>query len=112
MPGENAPAEPTQLGEAAESASSGAGRELSNASMRLFGTDSQRRGPVKSMSDISGTPSDDPAPEADTDESTVRCPACDSTNTIQIAARGLQHHCRDCNNAFDPSAGPIRFDLR
>jgi uncharacterized CHY-type Zn-finger protein len=54
------------------------------------------------MSDTSGTSSD---PETDTDESAVLCPACDSTNTVQIAARGLQHHCRDCNNEFDPTAG-------
>lgn len=62
------------------------------------------------MSDTSGTTDGDP--EADTDESAVPCPACNSTNTIQVAARGLQQHCRNCNNEFDPSAGPIAFDLR
>jgi ribosomal protein L37AE/L43A len=61
------------------------------------------------MSDTPGMSSD---PETDTDESAVPCPACDSTNTVQIAARGLQHHCRDCNNEFDPTAGPMDLDLR
>ena len=63
------------------------------------------------MSDTSDTP-DDQILEVDTHERAVPCPACESMNTVRFAARGLQYHCRDCNNAFDPTAGPVTFDLR
>ena len=48
---------------------------------------------------------------ANADTSTVACPTCDSPNTVQIAARGLQYHCRDCDNEFDPTAGPMAVKL-
>jgi ribosomal protein L37AE/L43A len=62
------------------------------------------------MSDTSEPSRDDP--EADEDENAVPCPACDSPNTTQIAVRGIQYQCRDCNNEFDPSAGPLDIDLQ
>jgi ribosomal protein L37AE/L43A len=49
---------------------------------------------------------------SDADTSTVACPTCDSSNTVQIAARGLQYQCRDCSNEFDPTAGPMGIELR
>jgi ribosomal protein L37AE/L43A len=61
------------------------------------------------MSDTPGITGDDP--KAYDDESVVPCPACESANTVKIAARGLQYQCRDCNNEFDPSAGPMDIDL-
>jgi hypothetical protein len=48
---------------------------------------------------------------SDADERTVACPACDSPNTIQIAARGLQYQYRDCNTEFDSGAGPMDLEL-
>jgi ribosomal protein L37AE/L43A len=49
--------------------------------------------------------------DSDEDENVVLCPACDSANTVQFAARGIQYHCRDCNNEFDPSPGPMTVTL-
>ena len=45
--------------------------------------------------------------DAAADESSVACPACDSENTVQIAARGLTYQCRDCNNEFGQNGGPM-----
>jgi ribosomal protein L37AE/L43A len=61
------------------------------------------------MSDTPDVSGDDP--EAYEDENVVPCPACDSTNTVQFAARGIQYQCQDCNNEFDPSAGPMDINL-
>jgi hypothetical protein len=61
------------------------------------------------MNDTPSVTGDDP--EAYDDERTVPCPNCESTNTTQIAARGLQYQCRDCTNEFDPSGGPMDIDL-
>jgi hypothetical protein len=33
-------------------------------------------------------------PNTDEDESPVSCPACESENTVQIAARGLTYQCQ------------------
>lgn len=72
--------------------------------------DSERRGPVILMSDSSEPTGDDP--EAYGDDYAVPCPACESTNTAQIAARGLQYQCRDCSNEFNPSTESLNTDLR
>ncbi len=48
---------------------------------------------------------------ANANKSTVACPTCDSPNTIEIAARGLQYHCRDYSNEFNPTAGPKAVKL-
>jgi hypothetical protein len=61
--------------------------------------------PGDTMSDTSGVSGDDP--DAYDDERVVPCPACESPNTVQIAARGLQYQCRDCNNEFGPPGGPM-----
>jgi transposase-like protein len=42
-----------------------------------------------------------------TDESTVSCPACESENIAQIAARAPIYRCRDCNNEFRVESEPI-----
>ena len=48
---------------------------------------------------------------ANANKNTVACPTYDSPDTVQIAARGLQYLCRDCNNEFDSSAGPMAIKL-
>lgn len=62
------------------------------------------------MSETPGASGD--APDAYEDENAVLCPACDSTNTVQFAARGLQYQCQDCNNEFNPSSDSMDADLR
>ena len=61
------------------------------------------------MSDTPEPSGDDP--EAYENENAVPCPACESVNTVQIAARGLQYQCRDCNNEFDSGAGPMDVEF-
>lgn len=62
------------------------------------------------MSDTPGVSGDDP--EAYADEHAVPCPTCESLNTVQIAARGLEYQCRDCSNEFAPSSEAVNTDLR
>jgi transposase-like protein len=62
------------------------------------------------MSDTPEPTGDDP--EAYGNEHVVPCPTCESTNTTQIAARGLQYQCRDCSNEFNPSSESMDTDLR
>ena len=59
------------------------------------------------MSDTPDTDADGDAPHAYADENAVPCPACDSVNTVQFAARGIQYQCRDCNNEFTPNSTPM-----
>ncbi|WP_154020072.1 hypothetical protein [Halococcus sediminicola] len=47
------------------------------------------------------------SPEAYMDEHAIPCPTCESLNTVQIAARGLQYQCRDCNNEFAKEDRPL-----
>ena len=70
---------------------------------------------VWTISRPGGTMSDRPTgddPEAYGDDRIVPCPACESTNSVQIAARGLQYQCRDCSNVFNPSTESLNTDLR
>ncbi|HET7323909.1 MAG TPA: hypothetical protein VFJ06_06230 [Halococcus sp.] len=59
---------------------------------------------------MSETPSGGDDPEAYEDEYVVPCPTCESANTVQIAARGLQYQCRDCNTEFDPTGGRVNVE--
>lgn len=47
------------------------------------------------------------SPDTDENESAVACPACESENTVQIAARSPTYRCRDCNNEFRLDSGPM-----
>lgn len=78
--------------------------------MQLTRMDTERRGPVILMGDTSEPTGDDP--KAYEDDRAIPCPACESPNTVQIAARGLQYQCRDCANEFNPSSESMDTDLR